>query len=212
MIYKIKEKKDILIEKTYKKAMKDLGKFYDIDWSYGRPNVIVLENRKQIDQLRDAKTESWLVGWSTGQFIYVLDKKSYKEDTSNKYSEAYYISIICHELCHSFYSILSGKITSPRWLCEGIAIYTSGQIRLKKVPEKFETFLDFYNTEGSGVYSESGFAVELLINKYGKDKVLNLIKNLKNYHSKELFASAFEKEFGFDLNYDNFNSLLIESK
>ena len=42
--------------------------------------------------------------------------------------------------------------------------------------------------EEKEIYSEAGFAVELLINKFGKEKILSLIKNLKIIHRKEVLS------------------------
>lgn len=208
MIYKLKEQRDKFIEKIYKDSMKNLNKFYEVNWTYGRPNVLIPESRKQIDQLKDMKTERWVIGWSSGQFIYVLDRKKYEKESSNKYSVPFYMATVKHELSHAFYNIKSKGINTPRWLCEGVAIYTSGQNKLKKMPVKFSTFLGFYENGGREIYSESGFAVQLLVKKYGKKKLLKLISSLNIVKDKEDFSKLFKKIYGFVLNYGNFNSLL----
>ena len=205
MIYKLKEQRDKFIEKVYKDSMKDLNKFYEVNWTYGRPNVIIPESRKQIDQLKDTKTERWVVGWSSGQFIYVLDRKNFNKESSNKYSESSYSATIKHELSHAFYNIKSKGKNTPRWLCEGVAIYTSGQNKLKKIPIKFGNFLSFYENGGKDIYYESGFAVELLVKKYGKKKLLKLILN------KDGFSKLFKKIYGFSSNYKEFNAFLKEA-
>jgi hypothetical protein len=208
MIFKLIEQKDKFVEKIYKDSMKDLSKFYGINWTYGRPNVIIPKSRKQIDQLKDTKSERWVVGWSSGQFIYVLDRKNYNKESSNKYSPLYYATTIKHELSHAFYRIKSNSKNTPRWLCEGVAIYTSGQNKLKKPITKFTNFLDFFDNLTREIYSESGFAVELLVKKFGKKKLLELISNLDTIKNGKDFSKLFIKIYGFALNYDNFNSLL----
>jgi hypothetical protein len=208
MIYKLKEQKDKFIEKIYKDSMKDLSKFYGVNWTYGRPNVIIPKSRKQIDQLKDTKTERWVVGWSSGQFIYVLDRKNYNKESSNKYSPLHYAATIKHELSHAFYNIKSKGKNTPRWLCEGVAIYTSGQNKFKKRPIKFSNFLDFYENGGREIYSESGFVVEILIKKYGKNKLLKLITDLNIVKSEKDFTHLFKKIYNFLPNYKEFNSLL----
>jgi len=70
MIYKLQKQKDKFIEKILKDSMKDLNKFYEIKWTYGRPSIIITQSRKEIDE----KTEHWLVGWSSSRMIYVLDR------------------------------------------------------------------------------------------------------------------------------------------
>jgi len=68
---------------------------------------------------------------------------------------------------------------------------------------KFEDFLEFYGEKSKYVYRESGFAVEFLVDKYGKDKLLKLIRNLGD--NKEEFEKNFEEIYGFELKYENFN-------
>jgi hypothetical protein len=212
MIYKLIEQKDKFIKKIYTESMRDLGQFFGINWAYGRPNIIITESRKQIDQLKDIKTETWVVGWSSGNLIYILDRKNLEKESNHKYTKESYIALLKHEISHAFYSITSKGKTNPRWLCEGVAIYTSGQNKFKKPITKFSNFLDFYDNGGGDIYYESGFAVEILVKKYGKKKLLKLIADLGVVKSKNDFINLFEKIYGFLPNYENFNSFLKKTK
>jgi len=212
MIYKLKEQKDKFIEKVYKESMKDLSRFYGIQWTYGKPYIIIVKNRKEIDRLKDIKTERWLEGWSNGKSIYVLDRKNLEKESSHKYTEETYSAFLKHEISHTFYSIISKGKTSPKWLCEGVAIYTSGQNKFKKIPTKFENFLDFYENGGSSIYYESGFVMELLVKKYGRGKLLKLISKLNTVRNKDEFYKLFKSIYSFPLNYNKLNSLLNEIK
>jgi len=209
MIYKLKQQKDKFIEKAYYDSMKSLNKFYKIKWAYGRPNVVIVESRKQIDELKDVKTESWVVGWSDNKTIYILDRKKMKTESCHiGDTEKTYIALLKHEISHAFFHILSKGKYNPRWLCEGVAIYTSGQNIFKKPLIKFTNFLDFFNKGGGGIYYESGFAVELLVKKYGKGKLLKLISGLAIINDKQDFSKLFMKIYNFNPNYLNFNNLL----
>ena len=57
-----------------------------------------------------------------------------------------------------------------------MSIYLSGQLIEKRKPEKIEKCLEFRNTTGDEVYNEAGFVIQILIEKHGKEKILNLIK------------------------------------
>lgn len=208
MIYKINLTEDVFLEDIYKKSLDDLNIFYEINWKHHLPKVIIVDDRKTINFLKGEETESWIIGWSEGKTIYVLNKDNFENESEHKYNTDEYSAFIKHELSHSFFNALSNGNQKPIWLNEGVAIYTSGQNKFKRPVVKFEKFLEFYEKGGKEIYSEAGFAVELLINKFGKEKILSLIKNLKNYPSKEVFGQVFEKEYGFPLNYNNFNSLL----
>ena len=49
----------------------------------------------------------------------------------------------------------------------------------KKIPYKLNRFLGYYHKSDSGVYAESGFAVETLIKQFGKVKFFKLIEATK---------------------------------
>ena len=57
------------------------------------------------------------------------------------------------------------------------------------------------------MYSESGFVVERLINKFGKEKVIGFLKVLPNINSKYEFKKEFEMYFGLELDYKSFKEL-----
>ncbi|MCL5733819.1 MAG: hypothetical protein M1334_04175 [Patescibacteria group bacterium] len=214
MIYKLTliESQDNFIKETYRQSMKELSNFYGINWIMNTPKIILLKDRKSINLLRVKKTEPWLVGWADERMriIFMLGKKNFNKESSNKYSDEYYSSLIKHELSHLFYRILSSSKSGPIWLSEGVAIYTSGQTKLKARPKKFNNFLSFYNQGGSGVYAESGFVVEMLVKKFGKNKMLKLIKSLRDISGDKQFNGAFRKIYGFTLNYKEINKRYLK--
>ena len=208
MIYKLKEERDGFIEGVYKDSMGDLNSFFGIKWTFSKPNLVIVENRKEIDKLKNMKTERWVVGWSENKTIYILDRNNFEKESSHKYITEEYIALIKHEMSHAFFSVLSNCIQRPIWFNEGVAIYTSGQNKFKRPILKFEKFLDFYENGGKEVYSESGFAVELLVKKFGKKKLLNLISKLDTAGNKADFSKLFKKIYGFSPTYKEFNFLL----
>ncbi len=211
MIYKIAPVEDVYLENIYRESLNDLNAFYGIDWKHHLPKIIIIDDRKIINLLKGEETESWIIGWSEGRTIYVLNKDNFGKESDHKYNPFEYSAFITHELSHSFYNILSDGPRKPIWLNEGMAIHTSGQNKFKKQPVEFKKFLEFYDHGGKEIYNEAGFAIELLIKKSGKEKLLTFIKNLKNYSSKDLFEQAFEREYGFFPNYKEFNRLISHS-
>lgn len=209
MIYKIKEYKDKLIEKAYKDGMRELNKFFGFGWTFCKPNICVLNNRKEFDLLIDNKTPGWLNGFADGKIVYVLDNNMMeKESDHKKLSNEVYYALIKHELCHLFYNSISNNYIGPAWLTEGLSLYLADQIKEKKPVIKFSNFLEFYENGGGGIYAESGMAVKLLVEKFGKKKLLKLISKSGEAKSKKEFAKLFKKIYSFDLNYKNFNNLL----
>lgn len=208
MIYKITATEDGMLERVYKESLADLNTFYEINWEHHLPKIIVVDDRKTINSLKGEQTESWVIGWSEGKTLYVLNKDNFEKESNHKYDAAEYEAFVKHELSHSFYSVLSKGQWKPVWLNEGVAIYTSGQNKFKKQPTEFKNLLESYDYGKKQVYSEAGFVVGLLIEKYGKKKLLELISNLSNTKSESDFSILFNKVYGFEPNYKGLNGLL----
>ncbi len=214
MIFKIKPVEDKLAQSAYDKGMKELNEFWGINWIVSTPSIIVVEDRKQMDQLLGKKTESWLVGYAFGskgiRGVAVLDFKNINDESIQKFDEVGYTALIKHELCHLFYNSVSQGVTGPNWLCEGLSIYLSGQTRLKvwKIPEKFDGFLESSWGNLKKAYGEGGFVVELLVNKFGKEKMIQLVKTLPKARE---FGEKFKEIYGFELNYEEINKLYLEN-
>ncbi len=206
MIFKIHHIRDDFLEKMYADSMKDLNDFYEINWVHHLPTITLVDNRETINALKGEKTENWVVGWANGSQIYILNKDNFDKESNHKYNPNEYSALIKHELSHCFYNVLSGYSHFPFWLGEGVASHTPAHSNFKNKPEKFSEFLDFYDQGGKGVYSESGFFVQVLVEKFGKQKLLNLIKELRSLKTQEEFSKFFAKEYGFNLNYDEINA------
>ncbi len=208
MVFSIISLNNKKIEKFVKESLKELKDFFGIDLQ--NPLVFIVPNRKIINLLIKHKTENWLVAWANypQNAIYLLDPKNYKKESIHIYSKEKYYARIKHELVHLFVNkICELDFVKPVWLSEGIAIYLSGQNKFKKIPNdaEFGCFLDSFGEHKDGVYKESGFAVKILIEKYGKYKFLELLKKLKTMKSKEEFNIIFQDIYGFELNYKIFN-------
>lgn len=211
MPFKIKYFEDKFIDSNYKKILSELNLFFGFDWIYNTPKVFIVDNRKLFDQFLGRKTENWLVGHASNRSIYLLDRNKFETESNHKYSDEKYIALLKHETCHLFFSKVSNGTHYPKWLNEGISIYLSGQNKLrKKIPDKFKNFLKFYKKDVIGkdtVYDESGFVIETLVNKFGKGKMLDLIKSCNSSNTKEKFKESFKQIYNFDLNYTNLNKL-----
>ena len=69
---------------------------------------------------------------------------------------------------------------------------------------KFKKFLSFYDNYGKEIYNESGFVIEFLFTKFGKTKLIKLLK-VANRNNKKDFYGKFKGIYGFDLNYNEIN-------
>jgi hypothetical protein len=131
---------------------------------------------------------------------------------------------VTHELSHTLLYQHMGFMTAyfhfPRWLLEGIAVYSSNQMGTSWYPGKEETYEyikkgnfmppDFYNSDKEDqvqinvknriafIYSELGCIVDYMISIGGKDKFLNYMKTLlhNNNHDqvfKDIYGISFDK-------------------
>ncbi|MDD5191660.1 MAG: hypothetical protein PHH54_01935 [Candidatus Nanoarchaeia archaeon] len=207
MAFSIQNVNDKKIEKDYEKAMTELDDFFELNWIVNKPRAFLVKDRQTIDKLLGKKTEDWVVGFVNKADVYILDKDNYEKESCHKYSDEEYSKTIKHELTHSFFQVISGFKNKPDWLWEGIAIYLSEQYKTKNKPKKFSEFLDYYEKGGSGVYKEAGFIVKLLVEKFGKERILKLIRALKDVNSKKEFEEKFRRIYGFELNYKNINKV-----
>jgi len=171
-----------------------------INWIQNTPTLFLVDSRRDYDILTNDKTEKWEVATYLGENkILLISPENYEKGSIHKYSQEEYFSLIKHELSHLFYQILS-QGQEPCWLDEGFAIFSSGQLNNKKRIKKFENFLDYYKQANEGIYKKSDFAVEVLVKKFGKEKVLNFLTELPKIKNEENFKKKFQKHFGINLN------------
>ena len=206
MIFEIKPSENSWIKKIYNESMKDLEKFFEIEVNSPKPKITLVPNRKTINLLWNEKTPPWCVAWVWNKNeVYILSPENYEKESSHKFTKEIYKALLKHELAHCFINEITNFKKIPPWLNEGICIYVSGQNAFRKKPSKLENFLEFYNTHNEGVYQESGFAIEYLVEEHGKQKILNLLKKTKDVKNEREFSKVFESIYKFKLNYKNFN-------
>lgn len=204
MQFVLTTRKDPFVDRVFLKAIKEYTQFFGINWKNEQSFIFIVKNRESIDTIFGNKTEPWTVGWVRAKDVYLLSRENFEKESSHKYSDSFYTALIRHELVHAFFNAMGLKNT-PKWLWEGTAIYLSGQNTLKKNPSNLGKFLQYYHKFDSGVYAESGFAIEALITNFGKAKFLKFIAATKL--SKKSFYASFRKIYGFELNYKNINRI-----
>lgn len=202
MIHNLNEVDNEELNKFIEISLQELKDFFELG-EVQTPNLIILNNRKSIIDLRGKEKGEWLVGWASPDInsVFILDKSKFGTESKTVYTDNQYNKLLKHELTHILYHYVSNN-RLPAWLAEGIAIYLSGQYLKKPRPTEFKNFLDFYNEGQNGVYEESGFVVEELIKQFGKEKLLELIKSLKSTKTEKEFFKSFKKIYGFDLSYE----------
>lgn len=187
----------------YQKAHNELCDFFELNWIRNLPMMYVLQGRKAIDEWQGEQNTN-MSGWTWGSHqFYVVDQKTYEIENTNHYSEENYYKLIKHEMAHCFYQIITNGVTDPAWLWEGVAIYASGQDEKRELPKKFVHFLDSVESHEKGVYSEAGFAIQILVQRFRKEKLLEFLKDLPTGEIDKVF----KKHFGEEPTYNFFNNL-----
>ena len=211
MIYKLKFIRNRKFESMCNLAWKELSKFYGTKREEKKPRLFIVEDRRTIDALCEKKTEHWVIGWSENKNIFILDPKKFESESSHKKRSTKEVAMLLkHELSHVFCTKLVGISVKPKWLSEGIAMYTSGQYLTHPQISEFKTFLKFFNKGGVGVYSESGIAIQMLVKKYGKQKLFDLMKLSSKSTTQTQFSKIFKKIYGFEPTYKQFNKLITK--
>ena len=202
-IFKITVAEEPKIQDYKEKANKELNEFFNEKWVYNTPKVFIVDNRKTIDLLREDKTKDWVVGWGWGRSaIFILNPLNISKESCHDGSKYNIEQLIKHELCHSFLQKIFGS-SKFKWISEGVSLYTAGQLGNYKTPKKFDGFLN-----DERIYQESGYAIKLLIEKFGKDKLFEFLKKQSDTSETEKLETVFKEIFGAKMDYSFFNKLI----
>ncbi|MBU0535271.1 hypothetical protein KKC62_03715 [Patescibacteria group bacterium] len=202
-IFKVTLLADPKLQRYKNKAIRELNKFFNKRWVHNTPKVFVVDDRKSIDLLREERTENWVVGWSWGKMaIFVLSPKNISKESCHNGSEYDIAKLIKHELGHSFFQMAFGQ-SKFTWFNEGVSIYVAGQLDRFPMPKKFSGFLN-----GKRIYQESGNAIKLLVDNYGKDKLFEFLKKQSGITETRKLKLVFKEVFGSKLEYSFFNNLI----
>ena len=210
MIYQLQCCQSPSIDSILKAATPKLNRFFATKLKPGFPRVILLPDRKTIDYLRGDKTKSWLVGWvDSRQNIFMLKRSVFPRHSSHPSSKSYFSYLLVHELVHVYtLELTKSSPAVPAWVLEGLAVYLSGQITQIQKPQRLRHFLKKFEDYPAQVYSEAPFAIEALIKRHGKKRLLSLLRSLASAESGRDFIEAFHRSYGFRPTYRNIAPLL----
>lgn len=153
-----------------------------------RPPIFFLNSRKDIDKFWGRKTESWFSGWAKNGAIYILNPKVYPKESNHKIE--HFWQTIKHEYCHLYFNQVTG-INYPKWLNEGLACYLNGQVKKTLTLSEAMKVFDYFQKSDRDIYKVGYFWVKILIEKFGRRKLLILLKHLKPGLTKCQFKSIF---------------------
>jgi len=188
-----------------KSIQEELDDFYNTNIE--QPSIFFIDSRKEIDEIWGRKTEEWFSAWAKDGNIYILNPEIYTEESNHKDIKHFWQSLK-HEYCHLYYRKIT-KTGYPKWLNEGLANYLANQN--KKKPSKKEALrvFNYYQKTDWRIYNIGYFWTKLLIEKFGKKKLLTLINNIDSQTAEKEFAKKFYLIYKFHYSKADFEKILL---
>ena len=181
------------------KAIQDYNEFFEITLQK-QFKIYMIHSREEMDIIQGKKTEDWVTGHTRdhGQKVFIFDPEYYEKETGKK--QIYFKKLLKHEIVHVYVAEIRNKGFVPSWLNEGLAEHLAQKKKSDKSLEEIVDCIDCFDDFLFEHYRTSSKLIELLITKYGKEKLLALLESLKN---KEKFFSAFQNIYGFEITKEN---------
>ena len=182
----------------------ELDSWFEIDLPM--PELIVLHSAQDVAEIWDMKLGDDLpIAWAdTGrQKLYMLQ---WDEAEKLRQKMPYdFWTILKHEYVHFYWHAIVGT-TMPIWMNEGLACYLAGQTFVLKDKNMIFNIRDYFDDNTFNAYAVGYVGVNYLIEKFGKETLLEFLKQLSDIVVSttkkipvEAFEGLFKQQFGFGL-------------
>jgi len=190
-----KQNLEKLVSDSYQKTIKffDKAKF--------KIEIKFVYKRSQMDDLCGFRTPKWHVGFARKNQIFIFSPSVFEKVSNHPKSDFNYT--LTHEIAHLFINELL-KINYPKWLNEGLAGYVAEQYKIRKVG-KINKFSELHDKKGWNKfnnYPQAYSFTKYLIDKFGKEKILEFTKNLSLKIGSNQYFKDFKKFFNEFLKTD----------
>ena len=158
--------------------------------------IVFLKKRAELNKIRGYKTKRWEVGeYDDKETVHIFDKSVFGK--VSVHPESHFYSTLVHEIAH-VYTEKNFGFLYPLWLTEGIAYLVANQDREISYYKKKDIRKGYSDKDWDKetYYSSSCKFTKYLINTFGKNKLIILMKSLKMKEKKRGFYNKFEKIFG----------------
>ena len=211
--YEILDKEKEITKDIIKKcanAYNKNRKFFQKDCRFFRIRIANTESK--FKKLAGKFYARWVKGVGLkGKTVAIRSPRLYAECYKKYGGTKDFEALLCHEICHIFTRQLN-VYKGPYWFTEGLAMYIAGQVPGKsfKTKSRFTKKrienLMFYRLKMkklcSDMYVPHYYAVEYLIKKFGRKKLLKLINSHKPRMTKPNYEKIFKRIYG--LSYKEF--------
>ncbi len=198
--------------KEFDTLIHSIEKFHDLEY-LKKPEIFIF--RDSLTYIHRSLSKARFCAFPNGRLF--ISPWALRESRENKIPLDVYLK---HELSHVLIFQQKGLLTAlryPKWLLEGMAVYSSDQMGTTFYPGKKETYHliasgnfmppEYFKTRREDairlnvkyrqtfIYSEFACLVDYLVVNYGKEKFLSYMKDLikDNHHNK-----IFKKIYGID--------------
>jgi hypothetical protein len=165
--------------------------------------IRIIYKREEMDKVcGGSKTEPWLVGTTTSKGeIYIFSPTVFETVTSHQASN--FDPILTHEIAHIFTNEII-KTHRPAWLTEGLAGYVAEQCKNKKLQniDDFELLHSRDDWNKTPNYTQACQFTAYLVNRFGKIKLLQFLKNIPNNNGTRVSITEFSVFFTSFFNID----------
>lgn len=161
-------------------------------------DIKMVYSREELNGLWGSKTPDYVSAFAKDDNIVIFSYSVFEKET--KWSKEKFEEALIHEISHLFYQELRDDEYHPLWLSEGLATFM--QHKKKKYDYKEEKditkeiLLQSFEEMTEDSYQIFTLFVEFLILKYGEDKILKFIEELKNGKNiEDSFLNIYGKSF-----------------
>lgn len=161
-------------------------------------DIKIVYSRKELDKIWGSKTPSYVSAFVKDDRIVIISYGVFDKETKwgkDKFKEA-----LIHEINHLFYQELRDDEYDPLWLSEGLATFMQHnkkkynyEKRLKITNEILNQSFEDMNLESYQIFT---LFIEYLVLKFGENKILKLIRGLKDGEKiNNLFEKIYNRPF-----------------
>ncbi len=197
------------LEKMVSEAYQKNKDFFGKDLTEIKINF--LYQRSQMDEICKYKTGDWQVGYAENKNIFIFSPFVFEKVSNHPNSDFPYTLI--HEIAHLFSNEILG-FAYPKWFNEGLAGYVAEQYKIRPVKkiDEFSNLHDKQDWKKFANYPQAFAFTKYLIGKFGKEKILEFLKNLRKNIGSNNSYDEFVKFFNNFLKTDFDEEVSLWSK
>jgi len=169
-------------------------------------DIRLVYSREELNEIWGSETPDYVSAFAKDDNIVIFSYEVFDKET--KWSKEKFEEALIHEINHLFYQELRDDEYDPLWLSEGLATFMQHKKKKynykdkKKIDKKI--LLQSFEEMNEDSYQIFTLFVEFLVLKYGEEKIINFIEELKNGETLEnSFRKIYEKSFDDLIEYGN---------